>query len=145
MSSDFRQCSAIRPDGERCKRVAREGSEFCHAHRHAQTEEPGRPEPLPAGLLAKVDASAWGFCEFCGDAYPLFELWPDSDKRLACRSCWFRADVVQIRLLTDYEVFQAAWARGLGMEAATAELLEAGYRMQKMPHCVVFVKKEGSA
>jgi len=42
----LKQCSAIKPSGERCKRVAAEGSDYCHSHRGYQ---PKVREPLPLG------------------------------------------------------------------------------------------------
>ncbi|OPY55265.1 MAG: hypothetical protein A4E48_00119 [Methanosaeta sp. PtaU1.Bin060] len=141
MTSHFRQCSAFRPDGERCGRKARKGSEFCYSHRNCQNVPPERPDPIPSGVLTRIDANAWGFCDFCGDAYPQSELWPDGNNRPACRYCWFRSDVAQFSQLADYEVSQAAWRRGLPMEAATAVLLAAGYRMQESPGCTYFVRK----
>ena len=137
----FRQCAAFKPDGERCGRKAREGSEFCYSHRNLQSEPPERPDPIPSGMLVRIDETVWGFCEFCGDAYPMSELWPDGHNRPACRCCWLGSDLGQYDVLPDHAVYSAAQARGLSMEAATAVLLAAGYRIQKSPGCIYFVRK----
>lgn len=42
----LKQCAAFRPDGERCKRAAREGSEYCHSHRRYVEERPARGQPI---------------------------------------------------------------------------------------------------
>lgn len=36
----MKQCAAIRPDGRQCKRVAREGSNYCHSHRDHKSRTP---------------------------------------------------------------------------------------------------------
>lgn len=153
--SDFKQCDAFRPDGERCKRAALTGSDYCHSHRAYRTPMVTSVEPLPEGMIAPISASAWGFCEFCHDAYPLADLRPDANKNLACRSCYLRSDVLESttppksdkspkRYIAAFQLEELAAHRGLTFEAAVTEILDNGFRPEK--HCgYLFYVKEVTA
>ena len=57
-SSRFKRCAALRPDGERCKRLAQLDSQYCHSHRHYQPKHrllPTISERVEHHLFSCVD------------------------------------------------------------------------------------------
>jgi hypothetical protein len=153
MTSDFRQCAGFKPDGQRCGRVAKEG-DYCHSHRQRVEEKPLAPQPLPEGKIKLVSSTAWATCEFCQDAYPLVDLRPDSDGRLACRGCFYRSDILKLtkptpgekrRFLAACQAAELARLNKLCFDEAVVELLENGFRPEE--HCgyLFFVKSEAKA
>ncbi|HUM80542.1 MAG TPA: hypothetical protein PLQ38_02090, partial [Methanothrix sp.] len=130
----LKQCAAIRPDGERCKRPAQEGSEYCHSHRLYVEEKPPAIQPLPEGKIELVSPSAWAFCAFCGDAYLLKALRPGDSNRLACRGCYFRAmllDATKDQQKRCYvgacQVEELAVLHGITYDEAIVEIHEPSY------------------
>jgi hypothetical protein len=53
----FKQCAAVKPNGEQCRRMASEGSQYCHSHR-----EYGPKGPSPSVRLQHHYFS----CSDCG-------------------------------------------------------------------------------
>jgi len=136
----LKQCAAFRPDGEQCKRVAQEGSDYCHSHRACMEEKPADLQPLPEGKIRLVSSTAWAICEFCGDAYSQTDLFLDANKKLACRCCYFRAAVLnaikgqpEARYISACQVAELAGQNGIDFDAAVAELHENGFRSEE--HC----------
>ena len=54
----FKQCAAIRPNGDKCRRVAADGSEYCHSHRTYTPKH--RAPPIEERL-----AEHFFKCEWC--------------------------------------------------------------------------------
>lgn len=143
----LKQCAAFRPDGEQCKRVAQEGTDFCYTHRACVEEKPRAIEPLPEGKIRLVSSSAWAICEFCGDAYPRGDLFPDKSKKLACRCCYFRAAVLdatkgqpEARYISACQVAELAGQNGIDFDAAVAELHDVGFRSEEHGGQLFFAK-----
>ena len=150
----FKQCAAIRPGGERCKRTAQEGSEYCHAHRLYVEEKPPAIQPLPEGKIELVSPSAWAFCAFCGDARPRVDLLLDGNKRLACPGCYFRASLLdatkgqgqqQKCYISARQVEELAVLHSITYAEALVEIQEIGFRSEECNGLLFFVKAEASA
>jgi len=149
----LKQCAAFRPDGERCKRAAREGSEYCHSHRLYVEERPAAIHPLPEGKIRLVSSTAWAICEFCGDAYPRADLFPDKSKKLACRGCYFRSALLDATkgqpqkcfYISAPQVEELAGQNGIEYDAALVELHEIGFRSEEHNGKLFFVKMEAGA
>lgn len=145
----LKQCAAFRPDGERCKRTAQEGSEYCHSHRLYVEEKPSAIQPLPEGKIRLVSSTAWAVCAFCGDAYLLKDLRPDDSNRLACRGCYFRAMLLDATkgqqkrcYVGAHQVGELAGQIGIEYDAALVELYENGFRPEEHDGHLFFVKLE---
>lgn len=155
MSMTLKQCAAINRCGERCKRTAKEDSDFCYSHRQRITESPPTAQlPLPIGTLTPVSLNAWGTCEFCKDVYPLASLLPDDDQHLACPGCYFRAEVFKIaapiprsaeRYIADYQLNELGRKHGIEYDAAVTELIWAGFKPEEHAGLLFYVKKEAPA
>ena len=148
----LKQCAAFRPDGERCKRTAREGSEYCHSHRLYAEEKPPVVQPLPEGKIKLVSSAAWAVCEFCGDAYLLKDLRPDDNNKLACRSCFFRAMLLdategqrQTLFISAHQVEELAVLHSITYAEAIVEIHEIGFRSEEHNGRLFFVKVEAGA
>lgn len=152
----FKQCSAFKPDGERCRRVAQNGSDYCHSHRQRIEEKPLPLQPLPEGRIRLVSATAWAICEFCGDAYPLKDLRPDKNNKLACRCCYFGGALLNAakpipegqqkkRYISVYQAEELARRNGISYDAALVELQEIGFKPEEHSGHLFFVKSEASA
>ncbi len=82
--SAFRQCAATRQNGERCRRVAREGSQYCHTHRRHASQQAHRPS-TPAERLQQHCFQ----CEDCGRLQPPGQILAvDDGKTLLCEPCF---------------------------------------------------------
>jgi len=150
----FKQCAAFKPNGERCKRVALGGSDFCHSHKLCCEERPPAIQPLPQDKIRPISSCAWAFCEFCRDAYLMADLRPDCNGKLACRSCFYLADVLKFtepgpgekkRFLAAFQAAELARRNELSFDEAFVGLLESGFKPEE--HCgyLFFVKSEASA
>jgi hypothetical protein len=153
LTSDFLQCAAFRPDGQRCQRVAKEG-DYCHSHRQYVEEKPPTLEPLPEGKIKLFSTSEWASCEFCRDAYLLIDLRPDGKGKLACRGCFYKSDVLKLtiptpgekkRFLAAFQAAELARHNKLCFDEAIVELLENGFRPEEHGGYLFFVKSEASA
>ncbi len=147
----LKQCAAFRPDGERCKRLAQEGSEYCHSHRLYVEEKPSAIHPLPEGKIELVSSTAWALCEFCGDAYPRIDLFLDGNKRLACPGCYFRASLLdatkgqqQKWYISAHQVEELAVLHSITYAEALVEIHEIGFRSEEYNGHLFFVKLEAS-
>lgn len=80
----FKQCSAFKPDGERCRRVAHDGSDYCHSHRNYKPRQQRKPPTVKQRLQYHLfDCSDCGrlihpedrsiYCNTPGNAQPLCE------------------------------------------------------------------------
>jgi len=148
----LKQCAAFRPDGERCKRAAQEGSEYCHSHRLYVEEVPPVVQPLPEGKIKLVSSTAWAVCEFCGDAYPRIDLLLDGNKRLACSGCYFRASLLdatkgqqQMWYISAHQVEELAVLHSITYAEALVEIQEIGFRPEEHNGHLFFVKLEAGA
>lgn len=148
----LKQCAAFRSDGEQCKRTAQEGSDYCHSHRLHVEEVPPVVQPLPEGKIKLVSSSAWALCEFCGDAYLLKDLRPDDNNKLACRSCFFRAMLLdatkgqrQKCYISVHQVEELAVLHRITYAEALVEIQENGFRSEECNGLLFFVRSEAPA
>lgn len=136
----LRQCAAFRPDGEQCKRVAQEGSDYCYSHRMCVEEKPADLQPLPEGKIRLVSASAWAICEFCGDAYPQADLFRDGNRRLTCGGCYVRAVLKDADKANEIFVRTLAQYCGISLKAAVVELCDMGFYEEMYGDELFFIK-----
>jgi hypothetical protein len=147
----FNQCAAFKPNGERCKRAALEGSDYCYSHRLCDEEKPPAIQPLPQDKIRPISSNAWAFCEFCHDAYPMADLRADGNGKLACRGCYFLANVLRVtkpepgedkRFLAASQAAELARQKKLSFDEAFVELLEWGFKLEEHFGYLFFVKSE---
>jgi hypothetical protein len=112
-------------------------------------------EILPVGQLRAPFASSWLTCDFCGQCYPQKELSRDAEGKLACKACWFRADVLKAaepiregarkaRFVSTVQAEELARRNGLPIEEAHTELQEMGFRAEEHARHHFWVRMEAS-
>lgn len=108
-------------------------------------------KPLPAELLYQVATSSWGFCEFCKDAFPRVDLRLDGSKKLACKGCFFRADVLNAtagagqRCISEWQAEELARLHKIDPDAAIVELLSTGFKPKSYCGILFYVRSEAKA
>jgi hypothetical protein len=100
--TDFRRCKAIKANGERCKRLAQDGSDYCYNHRHCQPRKT-EPKEQPA-LEDRLKYNMWT-CADCGRFQPPGEILVaedslvDGGKTLICWPCFNLRRKIEQRIL----------------------------------------------
>jgi len=121
----LRQCVAYKPNGERCKHPAAEGSDYCYSHRRGQ-HSPPRPAPSVTERLQEHFFN----CADCGRLLPpghalTFTLSPGGPKEglVLCEPCYRLRRQIEDRIL---EIVTAAPNHTLHRDDIYADLAQFG-------------------
>lgn len=143
---------AHKPDGERCRRVAKGDTDFCCSHKKCNNEELPAIQPLPSGMVRLISLSKWVACERCGDAILESEREIDEDGKICCRPCFVSGIMLrgahQVLGQTYIPAFQAetmAHMSEISYDALELELFQKGFTLEAHSNYLFFVKSEAKA